>query len=304
MENQVNFGDLIPQVKSMLHAVIRPGGDVSRVHEKVSYTYRIFVITEGRLTLRMNGEEFLCRPGDAVFLCPHQHYLTVFDEPSCTTINLVFEFSEHLSARELPRNLPGFLMYFNGQTENPDYYCPRLDFADLQAFNSSFMISGIPDAVDRIKDMYRLYLADDLFAHLKLNSAALSFISDIAEYATGINSREKNDLANKLLEYIDEHICDRLTREKLAEKFSYHPSYINRLIQSYTGNSLHDYIMRRKTREATRLLTGTDLSMTEIAYRLSFYDSSHFSKVYQTYTKMTPSEVRKKWRKKAPSDHA
>ena len=290
LTNPVYFGNLFPQVKTMLTACVEGESDI--IHEKYSYTYRVFVITEGSCSLIIDQDERLCRTGDAVFLCPHQKYTTIFHPTRCSMINLAFGFSDKLESR-IPRNSPQFLMRHTYDKDSPERYSEQLEFADLPAFNSSFMISGIPDAVKRITEMYKLFLADDLFSHLRLSSSALGFIADLAEYETGMNSRVRNDLAHRILDYIDTHYTEHLTCGSIAEVFSYHPSYISRTIRSYTGFSLHDYITRRKIREATRLLIESNLSMTEIAYRLSFYDSSHFSKVYQAHTGMSPSEVRK-----------
>lgn len=294
MEKTVNFGKLFPQVKTMFLANIPESENLT--HVKYSYTYRVFVVTEGLCELIIDGNEQLCRAGDAVFLCPHQKYTTIFKHQHCVTVNLVFEFSDKLSESLIPRNAANYFIRFVEDEELPERYSERLNFADLPVFNSSFMISGIPGTADRINEMYKLFAADDLFSHLRLSSLALGFIADIAEYATGLSSQVRNDLAHRVLDFIDTHCGERLTCSQIAEEFSYHPSYINRIVHSYTGFSLHDYVIRRRIRKATKLLTETELSMTEIAYRLSFYDSSHFSKVYQTHVGISPSDVRKKFR--------
>lgn len=293
MEKTVNFGKLFPQVKTMFLANI-PGNE-NLTHVKYSYTYRIFVVTEGCCDLIIDDNEQLCRAGDAVFLCPRQKYTNIFNQ-HCVTINLVFEFSDKLSETLIPRNSSKYFIRFPEEEELPERYSERLKFTDMPVFNSSFMISGVPGTVDRINEMYKLFAADDLFSHLRLSSLALGFIADIAEYATGLNSQVRNDLAHRVLDFIDTHCGERLTCAKIAGEFSYHPSYINRIIHSYTGFSLHDYVTRRRIRKATKLLTETELSMTEIAYQLSFYDSSHFCKVYQAHVGISPSDVRKKFR--------
>lgn len=297
MENSVYFASLVPQIKAMMHANLKT--DVPMTHVKYSYDYRIFVVTLGSCDLIIDGNEQLCRAGDAVFLCPHQQYTTVFHQPLCRTTNLAFSFSDRSPGTgTLPIRPNHLLYYFEEDPDSSERCSERLDFADLPVFNSSFMISGIPDSVDRIEEMYRLFSSDDLFSHLRLSSLALKFIADVAEYATALKSQIKNDLAHRVLDYIDAHCGERLTCAQIADEFSYHPSYINRIVRNYTGFSLHDYVTRCKIRKASKLLRETDLSMTEIAYQLSFYDSSHFCKVYQTHTGVSPSDVRKRHQNK------
>ena len=295
MKNQIYFASIVPRITAMHHSAIKT--DIPLTHVKRSYDYRIFVVTEGSCDLVLDGNKQLCQAGDTVFLCPHQQYATVFHPPQCDTINLAFSFSPNSpDATSLPVK-PNFLLFqLDKDIDSPERYSEQLEFADLPVFNSSFMIGGIPDSVKRISEMYNLFTADDLFSHLRLSSLALKFIADVAEYATAIKSQVRNDLAHRVLDYIDAHCCERLTCAQIADKFSYHPSYINRIVRNYTGFSLHDYVTRCKIRKASKLLRDTDLSITEIAYQLSFYDSSHFCKVYQAHVGISPSDVRKKFR--------
>ena len=296
MGEPVYFANLVPQIKAMLYAVIK--ADTPMTHVKYSYDYRIFVVCQGSCDLVIDGNEQLCHEGDAVFLCPHQQYTTTFHQPQCVTTNLAFSFSDRSGMGILPIK-PDHLIHFIEEADDyPERYSERLEFIDLPVFNSSFMISGIPDSVERITEMYKLFAADDLFSHLRLSSLALKFIADVAEYATALSSQVRNDLAHRVLDYIDTHCGERLTCAQIAREFSYHPSYINRIVRNYTGFSLHDYITRRKIRKASKLLRNTELSMTEIAYQLSFYDSSHFCKVYQAHTGVSPSDVRKRHQNK------
>lgn len=66
------------------------------------------------------------------------------------------------------------------------------------------------------------------------------------------------------------------------------------------GVSLHDHIVSVKIRAANRMLFGTDMSITDIAYALSFTDSSRFSSVYCAATGMKPSERRRMMQESAP----
>lgn len=292
MGKSVYFSNLIPYTETMLHASIKT--ELPLTHSKVSYGYRIFVVIHGSCELVIDGNEQLCQTGDAVFLCPHQEYSTVFHPPGCTTINLAFSFSDRPQDTDKPPVPPERIIRFTDKEESPERYSEKLDFIDLPVFNSSFMICDIPDAVERFQEMYRLFASDDLFAHMRLSSQSLRFIADVAEYATAMKSQIKNDLAHRVLDYIDAHCGERLTCAQIAEEFSYHPSYINRIVRNYTGFSLHDYITRRKIRKASAMLRKTDLSITEIAQRLSFYDSSHFCKVFQMHTGLSPSDARKR----------
>jgi len=44
--------------------------------------------------------------------------------------------------------------------------------------------------------------------------------------------------------------------------------------------------------EAKRLLAHTNLSISEIAYRLNFQDNSYFGRFFKKYVKITPEAFR------------
>jgi len=53
-----------------------------------------------------------------------------------------------------------------------------------------------------------------------------------------------------------------------------------------TGTSVHEYILNKKIEYAKELLKTHDI--TETAFILNFSSSQHFSKVFKSYTRVTP----------------
>jgi len=59
------------------------------------------------------------------------------------------------------------------------------------------------------------------------------------------------------------------------------------------GKSAGDLIRDRILLESKRLLMTTNLSASEIAYRLNFKDSSYFTRFFKKYVRQTPDEYRR-----------
>ena len=98
------------------------------------------------------------------------------------------------------------------------------------------------------------------------------------------------DVAN----YIQHHISEPITAEKMAEELFLNRSYLSRKFKEETGETLTDFILKEKTEEAKRLLRYSDKSLTAIGSYLGFSSPSHFSRVFKAYVGSTPSEYREK----------
>ena len=98
------------------------------------------------------------------------------------------------------------------------------------------------------------------------------------------------DVAN----YIQHHMSEPITAEKIAEKLFLNRSYLSRKFKDETGETLTNFILKEKAEEAKRLLRYSDKSLTAIGSYLGFSSASHFSRVFKTYVGITPREYREK----------
>ena len=100
---------------------------------------------------------------------------------------------------------------------------------------------------------------------------------------------------SECINYIYAHIKERITVEDLAKATGNSPSYISRLFKSEVGIPVSEYIRKVKIDKAKNLLRFSDFTLVEIASYLSFSSQSHFIKLFQEETKMTPKKYRSKY---------
>jgi AraC-like DNA-binding protein len=58
------------------------------------------------------------------------------------------------------------------------------------------------------------------------------------------------------------------------------------------GENLSSYLNRLRVEKACHLLTDTDLTLSEIAGSCGFEDQSWFSKIFKSYTGLSPGKYR------------
>jgi AraC-like DNA-binding protein len=109
---------------------------------------------------------------------------------------------------------------------------------------------------------------------------------------SALQNASAQGLAQQVVAYVESHCTEKLSCALVAREFSYHSNSFNRIIQEELGCSLHEVITRVKIDAAIRLLTETDMSIADIAYRTSFYDHAHFAKVFRKATGFSPSDYR------------
>ncbi len=124
------------------------------------------------------------------------------------------------------------------------------------------------------------------------NSSALLKLC-LLEFIRQNSKNEHSDLCKNVLSYIHENFSDSsLTNDEIANKFSYHPYHLSRVIKEETGKTLHQYITYYRIRIAKDLLLTTKYNVSDIAWRTGFCSSAHFIKTFRQNIGMTPKEYR------------
>lgn len=101
-----------------------------------------------------------------------------------------------------------------------------------------------------------------------------------------------NHKMEQILEYIDEHLDDNLTVERLAEYSDYSFYHFCHAFSSYTGIPAATYLRRRRMALAAKdLLSGRKSS--DVAAARGFDTSSGFAKAFRKHYGMSPTEYRK-----------
>jgi AraC family transcriptional activator of pobA len=77
-----------------------------------------------------------------------------------------------------------------------------------------------------------------------------------------------------------------------ADKLHVTAHHLNHVVKQVTGKTSTAVIRDRSILEAKRLFTYTDLSVSEVAARLNYFDSSYFAKLFKASAGMSPSAFR------------
>jgi AraC family transcriptional regulator, transcriptional activator of pobA len=82
------------------------------------------------------------------------------------------------------------------------------------------------------------------------------------------------------------------TVQYVADKLNLSANYLSTLLKVLTGQSTQQFIHDKLIEKAKEKLSGTQLTVSEIAYQLGFEHSQSFSKLFKAKTDLTPLEFR------------
>lgn len=111
---------------------------------------------------------------------------------------------------------------------------------------------------------------------------------------------EKDSRMARFMTCIQETYDQELCIEELSQRFGLSSRSVRQYFQSEMGMKCSQYINMLRLNKAKELLWHTDKSVTEIALMTGFNSSQYFSRVFQSFTKMTPTGYRNIWHEHLP----
>ena len=102
-------------------------------------------------------------------------------------------------------------------------------------------------------------------------------------------SRER---LQRVRDYIEAHLGDRLTLADLAEVVCLSPYHFSRSFKLALGIGPQHYVIQRRLERAKTLIRRTDQPLAWVALEAGFTDQSHLTSVFRRETGVTPGQFR------------
>jgi AraC family transcriptional activator of pobA len=104
--------------------------------------------------------------------------------------------------------------------------------------------------------------------------------------------QQLDDLLNTCFEQEQQVQKGIPTVQYLAEQLNYTPNYLSDMLRSLTGLNTQQHIHQKLIEKSKELLSATDLTISEVAYRLGFEHPQSFSRLFKIKTKVSPVQFR------------
>ena len=93
--------------------------------------------------------------------------------------------------------------------------------------------------------------------------------------------------------YIENHLCEKLSLSQIAEAVYLNPNYLSGLFSAETGETVHNYIIRRRVEDAGYFVKNSTEPIADIASFYQFSSQSHFVQCFRRIMGVTPGVYRK-----------
>lgn len=98
---------------------------------------------------------------------------------------------------------------------------------------------------------------------------------------------------NRVVDYIEQHLPEKLTLERLAKEANFSPFHFHRVFGAMVGETLNQFIARlRAEKAAAQLIANPRKTITEIALDCGFSSSATFARAFKDRFSMTASDWR------------
>ncbi|MGI6203841.1 MAG: AraC family transcriptional regulator [Anaerovoracaceae bacterium] len=153
------------------------------------------------------------------------------------------------------------------------------------------------DVLEKIRMIYEAGRRGGAGAELSQAAGVLLITASVLEHSEKAPEPRKRSRANpavrSIINFIAENYGNKITLKDIAAAASYAESECCRIFRKYTGRSVFTYLREYRLEKSTGLLTGTDLSVSDVAYTCGFSSASYFIKAFREQFGMTPLRYRR-----------
>lgn len=241
--------------------------------------WEMLYLDKGNMTVMLDGHPYQINEGEAIFYAPNVYHSSVKSNDGSKVAIISFE--SHSNMMDIFTNQ---IVKLNAEAKN---------------ILSEIIKEGIKyfedyDGGQKLKKDAPEYLLQYLKNHIELLLINIAYQNkaSMPQRPSNIENRYK-ELSNSIYCYLNEHLRERITIEKISKDFAISSSQIKKIFKENFGCGIIELFNNLKIEEAKRLIRESSMNFSEISEHLAFSSIYYFSELFKRKTGMTPSQYSK-----------
>jgi AraC family transcriptional regulator, transcriptional activator of pobA len=253
--------------------------------------YTVLLFSKGKGVIRINSDAYAVEPQSICLIAPDQiHSFEGLEDVE----GIIFFFCQDFYVEEF--SFIRLLNVFSYTSQIDRNICnPCIALSDKE-FNP------VISTIKSIQHEYELYTPGNNSAVIirSLLNIMLLKLSELYEVKSGKSNKSDSILIHSLSHLLDSFFIQEQQITFYSSAFNISERQLNDICNRYFNCGLKRILQNRLMQEARKLLLSSELSVSEIAYKLNFEDNSYFNKVFKNKTGLTPKRFRDMHKKLVP----
>lgn len=141
-----------------------------------------------------------------------------------------------------------------------------------------------------ISEKYALIIENthniDFLRSMLSREMILDYTNAVAMFSTS----QYSEIIKRVIEYISFHITTDINLKTISKYFNMNASYLSRKFKEETKMTISKYINYQRVELSKIYFENKEESITEVAHKVGYSDSSYFAKVFKKITGISPKE--------------
>lgn len=178
-------------------------------------------------------------------------------------------------------------------TSHSEYFNNRIAASNPVAQTIRNQMSNISEDFATKKQGYEISVLKACLDIILIIAGNTNYCDIKIERKNTDNNIKVHKSLKKAFDYIDSHLTEELTLEKISTVAELSPNYLSNIFREHTGIRLWDYISEKRIRLATQMLVEnpTD-SVISVALKCGFNNCPNFNRAFKKYTGQTPKKYK------------
>lgn len=268
--------------------------------DRIIYDHEFIFPMSGEATIYINHQKHILRRGTVAYIRPNEQNQMIMEAGKTFHAHCI-HFDWLLENEEENFNAETFYMKMNFSPEEKKIISKliRRPLYEINDNNFPPIITGVDaDILEPLfKKMYYLFIEHNCSSMLRMKSAFFSIVAELLDRNSSAARGKTNLYYANLIAKIAETLRNEYSSDWSISDFSkdsgISSKYLGTLFKEIYHTSFKEYLIDVRMQNAKRMLTTTDLSISEIASSVGINDAYYFSKLFKKNEQLSPSKYRR-----------